>query len=233
MLLYIDNNEKKCYIMAPKCGSHTISKMLNTDLHTDYSDWHLDNDDYTKIIIIRKDVIDRFLSGFYEDLFNNTCYDNMNISFNDYLLFLFKCYNEKIPDINNLQVFTGSDNPVWFGNCSGVYKNITDKKGHFCSHIMSQKYAIYNFVSKIVGKNVKIVELKNLQKILPNAIKYHAREKQIFTDIDITNTPLCHIKKQKLIMSKDNLNERQKNIILKMYEEDINFFKKLRDKFIP
>ena len=73
MIIYVDDKEKICYIMAPKCGSHTISKMLNTDLHTVYPEWHLKNDDYRKIIIIRKDVIDRFLSGFYEDLIANTC----------------------------------------------------------------------------------------------------------------------------------------------------------------
>ena len=232
MIIYVDNKEKTCYIMAPKCGSNTISKMLNTDLHTNYPEWHLKNDDYRKIIIIRKDVIDRFLSGFYEDLINNNCYDNMNITFNDYLLFLFKCYNEKIPNVNNLQEFTGEDTPVWYGNCSGVYKNITDENGFFCSHIMSQKYAIQNLVNNIVGKNVKIIELNDLQEIIPNAIKKYAREKQLFTDIDITNFPLCDIKKQELVMSKENLNEEQKNIILKMYAEDINFFEELEDKFI-
>jgi hypothetical protein len=232
MIIYVDDKEKICYIMAPKCGSHTISKMLNTDLHTVYPEWHLKNDDYRKIIIIRKDVIDRFLSGFYEDLIANTCYNNMNITFNDYLLFLFKCYNEKIPNVKNLQVFTGTDNPVWYGNSSGVSNSITDKNGLFCSHIMSQKYAIQSLINNIAGKNVKIVELNDLQKILPNANKNHAREKKNFTDIDITNFSLCDIKKQKLIMSKENLNEEQKNIILKIYEEDINYFKMLENKFM-
>lgn len=232
MIIYVDNKEKICYIMAPKCGSHTISTMLNTDLHTVYPEWHLRNDDYRKIIIIRKDVIDRFLSGFYEDLISNTCYDNMNITFNDYLLFLFKCYNEKIPNVNNLQVYTGSDNPLSYGNCSGVAKSITDENGLFCSHIMSQKYAIQNLTDNIVGKNVKIIELNNLQEIIPNAVKTYSREKQLFTDIDITNFPLCDIKKQHLIMSKENLNEEQKNIILKIYEEDINFFEMLEGKFM-
>jgi hypothetical protein len=232
MIIYIDNEEKICYIMAPKCGSNTISQMLNTNLHSVYSEWYLKNDDYTKIIIIRKDVIDRFLSGFYEDLFNNHCYDDMKITFNDYLLFLLKCYNEQTPNVNNLQEFAGSDNPVWYGNCSNLYKDITDSNGNFCSHIMSQKYAIQDLVANIVGKNVKIVELNDLQKILPKAIKKHAREKEKFTGIDVTNFPLCDIKKQKIIMSKENLNEEQNNIILKMYEEDIIFFEELQDIFI-
>ena len=230
MFLYVDNKEKVCYIMAPKCGSHTISKFLNTPLHHAYSENHLHDDDYKKIIIIRKDLIDRFLSGFYEDLFNNTCYDNMNITFNDYLFFLFKCYNEKIANVNNLQVFTGKDQPVWFGNCSGVTKNITDKDGNFCSHIMSQKYAIGN-ICKIIRKNVEIVDLNDLHKILSNIEKCHVREKKTFTDFDATNIPLCDIKKQKLIMSKDNLNENQRKIILEIYKEDVKFFKKLQDRF--
>jgi len=230
MFLYIDNEEKICYIMAPKCGSHTISKMLNTNLHTNYSKLHLQNDAYKKIIIIRQDLVDRFLSGFYEDLFNNTCYNNMNVTFNDYLLFLFKCYNQKIANVNNLQVFTGTDIPIWWGNCSGVYKNITDNNGKFCSHIMSQKYAIGN-ICKIISKNVEIVDLNELHKILPNVKKCHMREKITFTDFDVTNIPLSVIKKQNLIMSKDNLNETQKNIILEIYKEDSKFFKKLQNRF--
>jgi hypothetical protein len=61
MLLFIDERTKICYIMALKCGSHTIANYLNTDLHTSYAKHQLTNDEYTKIIIFRKDVVDRFL----------------------------------------------------------------------------------------------------------------------------------------------------------------------------
>jgi len=230
MLIFIDEKNKVTYIMAPKCGTHTIANYLNTDLHTNYEKKQLINDEYTKIIIFRKDVVDRFLSGFYEDLFNNTCYDNMDVTFNDYLLFLYKCYTEKIKNVNNLSVYLNKDIPVWYGNCSNHFKNITDNNGDFCSHIQSQKYAIYDIVNKITGENVKIIELNELSKLLPNIKRCNVKNKQKY-DLDLTQITLSHIKKNKIIISKDSLNDSQIQLILKIYEEDILFINELTNKF--
>ena len=232
MLLFIDKKTQTCYIMSPKCGTHSISKYLNTDLHTGYANYssYLKNDNYTKIIIIRKDVVDRFLSGFYEDLFNNTCYDNMDVTFNEYLLFLYKCYSEKIPNVNNLSVYLNNNIPVWFGNCSNVFKNITDNNGSFCSHIQTQKYAINDIISQINGKNVKIIELNDLSKLLPNIKSYNVKKKQNY-DLDLTKTTLSDMKKNNIIISKDCLNDTQVQLILKIYEEDTIFINELTNKF--
>ena len=232
MLLFIDKKTQTCYIMSPKCGTHSISNYLNTDLHTDYANYssYLKNDNYTKIIIIRKDVVDRFLSGFYEDLFNNTCYDNMDVTFNEYLLFLYKCYSEKIPNVNNLSVYLNNNIPVWFGNCSNVFKNITDNNGSFCSHIQTQKYAINDIISQINGKNVKIIELNDLSKLLPNIKSYNVKKKQNY-DLDLTKTTLSDMKKNNIIISKDCLNDTQVQLILKIYEEDTIFINELTNKF--
>jgi len=74
MIVFLDETNKVFYIMPPKCGTTTIAKMLNVDLHSIYDLSNINNTEYKKVIIIRKDIVDRFLSGFYEDLFNNTCY---------------------------------------------------------------------------------------------------------------------------------------------------------------
>ena len=36
MILFIDNDNKKIYIVAPKCGNTTIARMLNVNLHYNY-----------------------------------------------------------------------------------------------------------------------------------------------------------------------------------------------------
>ncbi len=216
--------------MAPKCGTHTIANYLNTDVHANYEKERLINDEYTKIIIFRKDVVDRFLSGFHEDLFSNVCYDNMDVTFNDYLLFLYKCYTEKIQNVNNLSVYLNKDIPVWYGNCSNDFKNITDNNGNFCSHIQTQKYAIYNIISKNIGTNVKIIELNDLSKLLPNIKPYNVKKKQKY-DLDLTHTTLSYMKKNNIMISTDCFNDTQVQLILKIYEEDIAFISELTNKF--
>lgn len=153
MILYIDYTKKNVYVMAPKCGSTSVAHYLNVDLHHEYTiNDELINDDFKKYIIVKKDVVERFLSGFYEDLFNNTCYDNMEITFHEYLLFLYKCFSEKIPDVNNLSVYLNRDIPVWFGNTSNVSLNITDSEGNFISHLQTQKIALNHIIDMIEGE---------------------------------------------------------------------------------
>lgn len=238
MLLYIDNCKKVIYIMAPKCGTSTIAGILNIPLHIEYSVSELDNlnnPEYKKIIIIRKNVIDRFLSGFYEDLFNNTCYKNLDVTFNDYLLFLYKCFKEKIPNVNNMNIYNNNLNaPVWFGSCSNLQLNITDENGDFCSHIMSQKYALSYIINKINCKNVQIVELNNLSSIL-NLREENTKNKRIKSnikdDLNFSETLLSCIKEEIIIISCKYLNNEHKKIILDMYEEDAIFFNELEKKF--
>ena len=230
MLLFIDENNKICYIMAPKCGSTSIANYLNTNLHNNYENDQLKNDEYVKIIIIRNDIVDRFLSGFYEDLFNNTCYNNMDVSFDDYLLFLYKCYTEKIPNVNNLSFYLNKDIPVWYGNCSEQNENITDIYGNFCSHIQSQKYSINNIINHIIGENVKIIEVNDLSKLLPNIKKCNVKQKKKY-DLDLTQITLSHMKNNNIIISKESLTESQIQLILKIYEEDIVFINELTNKF--
>jgi len=90
MKIYVDYNNNRIFILAQKCGNNTIANYLNVELHIKYSniDNMLNNKKFKKIIILRTDIIDRFLSGFNEDLYNNHCYNNMDVTFNDYLNFL-------------------------------------------------------------------------------------------------------------------------------------------------
>jgi hypothetical protein len=179
-------------------------------------------------------VIDRFLSGFYEDLFNNTCYNNINVNFNDYLLFLYKCFKEKIPHANNMKIHNEQDIPVWYGNCSGYSLSLTNEEGNFASHIQSQKYAISNIVKLIHNKtNVEIIELKNLSK-LTNNIKHNVKNKISKLPNGINNLSemtLSYMKKNRIIISENLLNDEQKRIILDIYKEDICFINKLEEQF--
>jgi len=236
MLLFIDNCNKIIYIMAPKCGTNSIADLLHVNIHKEYTNSELDNlnnPEYKKIIIIRKFIIDRFLSGFYEDLFNNTCYNNMDITFNDYLLFLYKCYKDKIPNVNNMNVYNGLDIPIWFGNCSKVSRSITNHNGDFCSHIQSQKYSIFNIINEIKCKNIQLIELNNLSLIIPQIKKKNVKKKmlKIPNNFDISNLSLAHIKRNIIIIPSNYLTTFQKQIILDMYEEDIKFFRELEEKF--
>ncbi len=221
--------------MAPKCGSTTIASMLNVSLHKKYDDLsNINNPEYKKIIIIRKNIVDRFLSGFYEDLFNNNCYDNINISFNDYLLFLYKCFQQKIPFVNSIKINNEEVMPICFGNCSGLTLDITNEKGQFISHIISQKCAIYNIIKLINNKtNVEIVELENLSKITNN-IKKNIKNKisKLPNGInDFSELSLSYIKKNRIIINDNLLNDKQKKIILEIFQEDIIYINELEVKF--
>jgi len=235
MLIFIDNQNKIIYIMSPKCGTTTIANMLSVDINYKYPKEELDNlnnPEYKKIIIVRKSIIDRFLSGFYEDLFNNSCYNNIDITFNDYLLFLHKCYTEKIPNVDNTYIYNNLNIPLWFGNCSGVYRSITDKNGNFSSHIMSQKYAICSLVNKINSiNNVQVIELNDLSTILPNAERKNVKKKIEDENINISNMSLSYIKENRIIISSNFLDEKQKEIILDMYKDDLLFINALEKKF--
>jgi hypothetical protein len=234
MLFFIDEINKIFYIMAPKCGTTTIARMLNINLHKEYDLSNINNPEYKKIIIIRKNVVNRFLSGFYEDLFNNTCYDNINLTFNDYLLFLYKGFQEKIPYLDNINIYNGQNIPIWFGNCSGVSLSITNDEGNFISHIQSQKTAISYIVNLIDNKtNVEIVELNNLSKITNN-IKENIKNpiSKLPDEInDFSLLSLSYIKKNKIIINDNFLNDTQKEIILDIYKEDLIFINELKVKF--
>jgi hypothetical protein len=225
MIIYIDEIKKICFLVSPKAGSSSIADYLNIPLHTKYSNIVIYNvltdDNYMKIIIIRKNIIKRFMSGFYEDLFNSSCYDNINITFNDYLLFLNDCHTNKIKNVNNINGIS-----IWYGDNEML--NITDKNGLFCSHIMSQHYALNVFINMIQGSNVKLIELNDLNKFL-NYDKI--MNKKDYNDIP-NNMILSEMKKNKIMLSEESLTEDQKNIILNIYEIDINFIKELETKYI-
>ena len=229
MLIFLNN--KIYYIMAPKCGTTTISNMLNINLHSKCDLSNINNPQYKKVIIIRKDLVNRFLSGFYEDLFNNYCYSNIDIKFNDYLLFLYDCFQKKHPNVDNMKIYNEQDIPIWFGNCSNLSLPITDDKGVFISHIQSQYFAINKIVSLIENKtNVVVVELNNLSKYLNNTIRENVKQKIHFNS-NFSELPLLYIKNNRIIINNDVLTNNEKELILKIYKEDEIFINNLEYKF--
>jgi hypothetical protein len=224
--------------MAPKCGSTTIANMLDISLETKQNLSFINNPEYKKIIIIRKNVVERFLSGFYEDLINNFCYDNLNITFNDYLLFLYKCFQQKIPYADNIKIYNEDNEeyimPIWCGNCSYQIYPITNYEGVFCAHLQSQKYAINGVVELIKDKtNVKIIELNDLSK-LTNSLKKNEKKKLLKMPDginDFSELMLSYIKKNRIIINENLLTDKQKEIILDIYNEDIIFINNLEKNF--
>jgi hypothetical protein len=217
--------------MAPKCGTTTIAHMLNVDLHHSYTCEeinNLNNPEYKKLIIIRN-IIDRFLSGFYEDFFECNCYDNMDITFNDYLLFLYKCYTEKIPNVNTIHI-NNVNIPVWWGKGNNNYLNLTNNNGEFCSHIQQQKYAISHITNNIKCNNIELIDLSNLSYIIKVKNK-NVNLKQVPFDFDLSTTSLSYMKKNKIIISSIYLTSEQIKIIFEMYSEDIEFIEELEKKY--
>ena len=242
MRFFVDEPNKRCFILAPKCGNQTISQYLNLDLHIKYTPEYINeilaDDSYLKLIIIRKDIYSRFLSGFYEDLFNNTCYSNVNMTFHEYLLFLKYCFDNKIKNVNNLNCYNDSlDIPICFGNCNKTALPITNAKGIFQSHISSQKYSISYLTSCIKGTNVKLIELDNLSHYLGSNIiinkLQNKSDQQYPCDINTftRNVTLKDMKQNRWIINHNVLNDDEKSIIYDMYKEDVEFINKLEDKF--
>jgi len=242
MATFVDYVNKIIFITSPKCGTTTISAYLNSPLNLEYKNkYEIENNNntnlfldntFTNIIIYREDIIDRFLSGFYEDLFNNSCYNNVDVTFDQYLSFLHYCSVNKIPNLNNMNTYLNKDIPIWFGNCSYRKLNITDDTGTFISHIQSQSYGILyilNTINEYKCKKVKIIELNDLNKIIPNE-KYNVKNKSKH-NINLSNTLVCDLKKNNIICSKKCLTDKHIELILEIYKEDIDLIHNLKNNY--
>jgi len=230
MIIFIDYKKKIVFICPPKCGNNSIAKYLNIPLHNEYSNDDilsvLNDDNYIKLFVIRKNIIERFLSGFYEDLFNNACYDNLEITFKDYLKFLFLCFKNKINNVKNIEI-NGNILPIYYGNCSNLELSITDENGNFQSHIQTQKYTLQHYVNFY---NIKLIEINDLNILFGKNINLNKKEK-INEKINISNIKLKLLKKNLIIINSDCLTDSEKEIILEIYNEDITFIKELESTF--
>jgi hypothetical protein len=236
MLFYINYNKKEIYITSPKVGTTTISNYLKVNLHEKYEiKDYINNINYKKIIIFRECVIERFLSGFYEDLFNNTCYNNCNISFENYLDFLYKCFENKTKNCNNLNMCSNINYEIWWGNCSGKKLNLTNDNGIFISHIQSQKYAINHLINLIDDKNMNNTFLLNLKDLSSYLNSNNISNKKNYLTLnnyqDINKISLSTLKNERIIVKKNYLKNKELNKILKIYNEDILFIENLKKKF--
>lgn len=229
MLVFIDDIKKQIFIVPPKCGNNTLCSYLGVQLHYEHKNTieFLNDETFVKIMIIRDDLVDRFLSGFYEDLFNNQCYDDIDITFTDYLFFLHYCFVNKIPKVCNLNIYLNKKHSIYFGNCSNVSLPITNDEGEFISHIQTQKYTLKNFLNL---KNIKLLKIKNLNKFLNSDIRKNTKEKEKIL-INLDKIKLCEMKNKGLIINKNCLNQKHIEIILDMYNEDKEFIQKIEKKY--
>jgi len=231
MIVFLDRSNKIYYIMVPKCGTTTIATMLNVPIVSSGDLSNINNPEYKKVIIIRKNLVSRFLSGFYQDLLVNRCYSNINIKFNDYLLFLYDCYQKKHPRVKNMKIYNKQEIPICWGNCSGLYLPITNDKGDFSSHIQSQCFAINKIVKLIKNKtNVVVVELNKLSTYLNNTLRENVKQ-SVYFDGNFSELTLSYIKNKQIIINEDNLTNDQKKLILEIYKEDEIFINNLENNF--
>lgn len=235
MLYFVDYIHKYVFIMAPKCGTTTIANYLGVKLNQQNDPKILKDNEFLKIIIYRDNVVDRFLSGFYEDLFNNFCYINVDITFYEYLKFIYECFKNKIPNVNNMNlVYHDKNIPIWFGNCSKRSLPITNNNGTFCSHIQSQKYAISKIIDTVKNNNnndnIKIVNLNNLNRVINSDLKLNVKHKSMH-NIDLYKITLGELKQKRIIVSSHVLDEDCKNMILEIYKEDIDFINELKELY--
>ena len=231
MILFIDYNNKTVFVCPPKCGNTSIASYLNITLHHEYTNEEINNvlndDKYVKLFVIRKNIFDRFLSGFYEDLFNNKCYDDLNITFDDYLNFLYDCYTNKIKNLNKI-IINDNEYPIYFGNCSNLSLNLTDDEGNFISHIQLQKYTLQHFINL---KNIKLIRIEDLNNYFKKDIIKNKKNYINDDSIVISNLKLSTIKFNSIIIKSNCLTKNEKNLINKIYENDILFIDELLKKY--
>jgi hypothetical protein len=231
MGFYIDNINKQCFIVPPKCGTTTVAKKLNLPNNKLYLDNEiidvLKDKNYLKIIVVR-DVIDRFLSGFYEDLYNNKCYNDLDITFKEYMYFLKFCFDNKLKNINNINVYFNINKEINWGNCSNLCFPITTEQGNISGHIASQKNEIF-YLQTIIDdddNNVIIIDVMQLSSgLICNYTNYN--------DMDIKNNisdiPLSEIKNKNIITKQ--ISNEIKEIINYIYKEDIDYINELFMKY--
>ena len=210
MILFVDYVKSICYIVAPKCGNTTIANYLNVGLHHEFNNIEdiLGDEKFTKIIILRS-IYGRFLSGFYEDLFNNDCFNDINIIFDDYLDFLKKITDNKEKNVDTIDYYYNLESqvkPIYWGQCSNLKLSITDNNGNLDGHIISFKNNVDYFVQK--SNNVKLLDLNNLSDFLGSNIKDNVKNKNYNSNIG--NIEISLIKKETLIMDEEILIQRQK-----------------------
>lgn len=236
MTIFIDYINSNCFILSPKCGTQTISKYLRLPLNISYNKNEiikvLKDPEFKKIIVIR-DIIDRFFSGFYEDLKNNDCYFDLDISFFDYIKFLYFCNDNKIKNVNNLNVYYKDKNKlIQWGGCSGLSLNITDSSGYLSGHIIHQKTHIEPYISLLENTdNVEIIDICELNKI--TNIRENSKSYNNTNDNNYNyNSLLSDLKKNRIFPEKEKmLNPVIKNIINHIYFCDYEYINSIKLKF--
>jgi len=238
MTVYIDFINNLCFILSPKCGTQTISKHLRIPLNIKYSENEIKNilnDTEIKKVIVVRDVIDRFYSGFIEDFKNNDCYLDLDISFYEYIKFIAYCYDNKLKNVNNLNIYySDKDKLIQWGECSSLHLPITDSCGNLSGHIVHQKKHLEPYTNLIdKNNNVEIIDISELNKftnIHENIISYKKAD-NIDYDYDF-NTLLSDLKKRNFNPKKEKMfNKNILRIINHIYDSDNEFINNLRMKF--
>jgi len=238
MIIYIDYRKKEVFIVPPKCGNNIISTYLNLKINKKYTHknimYVLTNNNFKKIIIYR-DIYDRFLSGFYEDLINNSCYLDIDLNFLEYCEFLEYCINNNIKNVSNLNVkYYNLDKKIWWGECGAQNYNIINNKGYIDGHMISQENCIKIYVDILIRRkstNVYLLNIKDINKYLGINIYKYQKNYMINDDINF-KTPIYILKTNRLFPTREiMINDKVKSIIDNLYNSDFIFLDNLKKKF--
>jgi hypothetical protein len=241
MFYYIDENTKTLFICPPKCGNTTLSNFLNIPLNQNYENTYLydilTNSNYKKVLVLRN-PFERFLSGFYEDLNNNSCYENIHISFANYCEFLNYCHDNKLTNVNNLNVFFKNENePIWWGNCSNLTLPITDEYGSISGHIGSMCLYVENITFN--ADKLEIIDIKDLSTFLQISKNEIKNTKNYGVENEYNVTPHMLLSKLKHLKTTKNYCAQAKflytpriyEIIKNIYKIDFDFIEELNKKY--
>jgi hypothetical protein len=233
-MIFIDYNKKRVFILAAKCGNHTISDYLNCGLQGSFDQTEissaLGNKDFKKIFVIRNPYV-RFLSGFYEDLGNNDCYNNIDVSFKQYVQFLYYCHCNKIANVNNLNVYFPNNNQeIYWGGNLDLQLPITDVNGTITGHIEKQTQFIKFFFDLFQIKDIKVIDVCELSDTLGLKSSSEIKNTKTYTLGNVTNQiKLSDLKKNpelrvnhKLLYDKEII-----SILDVIYKDDFDFIKYL------
>lgn len=233
MPIFVCHLKKIVVITSPKCGSTSLRECFENIEHYEENKILQLLNEYKIYIVYNENIKRRFLSGFYEDLINNSCYDEMNISFSDYIDILYNIHLNKTKNVNKIQ-HNNKEYDIWWGECSNNKSNITNENGVFVSHIQTQKYSTINY-SNIFEENhnVELLKLKDISFLTNNIHKNKSEKKHDFLieKLDITNILLKDIKKNVLIHTQNIFSEEIEKKIIEMYEEDEEYIYFLKLKF--
>ncbi len=238
MRFFVDDIHKFCYIVAPKCGNSSIAKNLGVPVLINYSEDKkreiLFDSTYTKVIIVRQNLVDRFLSGLYEEMFpksgiNGEIYANINLTFGEFLESLFAIIKSRAPNVQTIShpssTFASEAAAQWRIESFGG--PITDEFGTLVTHMGSQFWWISDIVRVMLTAPTPqpwtVIDTANICQALDMPIVKNVKKKISYSPKFYQRLYISEIIQKKRIATRDCLTAAQLQEILALFAHDQQF----------